>query len=276
MKKIDILSIGNITQDIIKVDKKKYYSLGGTSFYAYKVSEKLGFDLEIISEISNKIDYGKYIDIKKLISQKTVNHTIFENNYIGGIRTQNVINKPGKILVSNLSNYLASVYPKIVFYCPILNEIEPKFFDLFNNSLKVCNLQGFVRKASKEKIKLINKLPDINFKIFDSVLLSEMDSSFENALKIANSSKIVCYTMGNKGVKVISDGNIKHIDTIKINYIDETGAGDVWGASFIIFYYLMKKDLYESAYLANISASLSVEGYSNNRISTYNEILSYK
>ena len=98
MKKIDILSIGNITQDIIKVDKKKYYSLGGTSFYAYKVSEKLGFDLEIISEISNKIDYGKYIDIKKLISQKTVNHTIFENNYIGGIRTQNVINKPGKIL----------------------------------------------------------------------------------------------------------------------------------------------------------------------------------
>ncbi|MFL2642469.1 MAG: PfkB family carbohydrate kinase [Dehalococcoidia bacterium] len=276
MKKIDILSIGNITQDINIVGKKKYYSLGGTSFYAYKVSEKLGFDLGIISEVSNKIDYEKYIDIKKLIFQKTENHTIFENNYVSGLRYQKVINKPGKILVNNLSNSLASIIPKIVFYCPILNEIENKFFNLFDKSFKVCNLQGFVRKVSKDKIKLINKLPDINFKNFDAVILSEMDASFENALKIATSSKIVCYTMGNKGVKIISNGNIRHIDTIKIKYIDETGAGDVWGASFIIFYYLMKKDLYESAYLSNISASLSVEGYSDNKISTYNKILSYR
>ena len=36
---MDILSIGNITQDVIKLDGNKHYSLGGTSFYAYKVAE---------------------------------------------------------------------------------------------------------------------------------------------------------------------------------------------------------------------------------------------
>ena len=98
----------------------------------------------------------------------------------------------------------------------------------------------------------------------------------DNALKISKHSNIVCYTMGSKGVKIIFNGKVRHIETIKIQYIDETGAGDVWGTSFIIFYYLMRKDLYESAFLSNISASLSVEGFSHNKIATYKQILSYK
>ena len=276
MNNIDILSVGNITQDIINLDGNKYYSLGGTSFYAYKVAEKLGFDLGVISEISNEIDYEKYIDIKKLFFQKTDKHTIFENNYVDGVRNQNIIRRPGKISVNKLSDILATLNPKVVFYCPILNEIETEFFNLFNQSFKVCNLQGFIRKISKGKIKSMDKLPDIDFKNYDSVILSEIDSSFDNALQISNYSNIVCYTMGSKGVRIIYDGNVRHIETIKIKYIDETGAGDVWGASFIIFYYLMKKDIYESAFLSNISASLSVEGYSHNKIATYKQILSHK
>ena len=248
MNNIDILSIGNITQDIINLHGNKYYSLGGTSFYAYKVAEKLGFDLGVISEISNEIDYEKYIDIKKLFFQKTDKHTIFENNYVDGSRNQKIIIRPGKLSVNKLSDILDTLNPKVVFYCPILNEIEPEFFNLFNQSFKVCNLQGFIRKISKGKIKSMDKLPDIDFKNFDSVILSEIDSSFDNALKISNYSNIVCYTMGSKGVKIIYDGNVRHIETIKIKYIDETGAGDVWSASFIIFYYLMKKDIYESAF----------------------------
>ena len=276
MNNIDILSIGNITQDVIELGGNKHYSLGGTSFYAYKVSEKLGFDLGIISEISNKIDYEKYIDKKKLFFQKTDKHTIFENNYANGVRDQTVISKPGKISINKLNNLLSNLNPKIIFYCPILNEIEPGFFNLFNKSIKVCNLQGFIRKISKGKIRSMGKLPDIDFKNFDSVILSEIDSSFDNALKISKQSNIVCYTMGSKGVKIIFNGNVRHIETIKIKYIDETGAGDVWGTSFIIFYYLMRKDLYESAFLSNISASLSVEGFSHNKIATYKQILSYK
>ncbi len=276
MNNIDILSIGNITQDVIELGGNKHYSLGGTSFYAYKVSEKLGFDLGIISEISNKIDYEKYIDKKKLFFQKTDKHTIFENNYANGVRDQTVISKPGKISINKLNNLLSNLNPKIIFYCPILNEIEPGFFNLFNKSIKVCNLQGFIRKISKGKIRSMGKLPDIDFKNFDSVILSEIDSSFDNALKISKQSNIVCYTMGSKGVKIIFNGNVRHIETIKIKYIDETGAGDVWGTSFIIFYYLMRKDLYESAFLSNISASLSVEGFSHNKIPTYKQILSYK
>ena len=81
--------------------------------------------------------------------------------------------------------------------------------------------------------------------------------------------------MGKKGVKIITNNEIKLFETIDVIDVDETGAGDVWSTSFIIFYFLMKKDLNESAVLSNISASLSVTGLSDKNIPEYNEILKY-
>ena len=81
--------------------------------------------------------------------------------------------------------------------------------------------------------------------------------------------------MGKKGVKIIIDNEIIAFKTLNVINNDETGAGDVWGTSFIIFYYLMKKDLNESVSLSNISASLSVTGISDKKIPKYNEILKH-
>ena len=132
-----------------------------------------------------------------------------------------------------------------------------------------------MRKKSNQSIISKEKLPDIKFEIFDAVILSEIDTNFENALKISEYSKIVCYTMGKKGVKIIINNEVKFFETIDVFDVDETGAGDVWSASFMIFYYLMKKNLNESAVLSNISASLSVTGISEKKIPEYNEILKY-
>ena len=275
MSTIDILTIGNLTEDINIINNKVHKSIGGTSFYAYKVAEKLGYDLRIITEISDKLNVSKKINPKKIISQKTQLHTIFENTYFDGQRSQKVLNVPGKIKAKNILKKIEKLAPKIVFYCPILNELDSGFFNLFNKSVKICNLQGFMRKISNQSILSKKNLPNINFKFFDAVILSEIDTNFENALKISSSSKIVCYTMGKRGVKIIINNEIKFFKTLNVIDIDETGAGDVWGASFIIFYYLMKKGLNESAALSNISASLSVTGISDKKIPKYNEILKY-
>ena len=266
MNTIDILTIGNLTEDINIINNNVYKSIGGTSFYAYKVAEKLGYDLRIITEISDKLNVSKKINLKKIISQNTQLHTIFENTYLDGKRSQKVLNKPGKIKLKNISKKLENIDPKIIFYCPILNELDSSFFNLFNRSIKICNLQGFMRKTVNQSIQIKKNLPNINFKIFDAVILSEIDTNFENALKISSYSKIVCYTMGKKGVKIIIDNEIIAFKTLNVINNDETGAGDVWGTSFIIFYYLMKKDLNESVSLSNISASLSVTGISDKKI----------
>ena len=273
---LDILAIGNIIEDINIIDGKKYESLGGSSYYAYKVSQKLGFNVRVISEVSKSLDLSIKLDTRKIYPQKAKTHTIFQNLYSNGKRNQLVINNPGKLLLRNFNKYIDNLNPKIVFYCPIFNEFEPSFFTKFENSIKVCNLQGFVRKNLNKKIKSINELPELDFKIFDTVIMSEADSSFENALKISNFSNIVCYTMGRNGVKIICDNKVETYSSVKVKNIDETGAGDVWSTSFIIFYYLMNKELYISAKLANISAALSVTGFSDDKISNYSEIINFK
>ena len=275
MESIDILAIGNITEDINKFENKIIRFLGGTSYYAYKVSEKLGIQTKIITELSNEFEIKNYLDLNKIIPQKAKTHTIFENHYTNGIREQVIKNKPGKILASNFKNISFSLKPKIVFYCPIFDELDSSFFNLFDGSIKVCNLQGFLRKADKGKVVLLEKIPDINFNNFDTVILSDIDTSFGNALRISKNSKIVCYTMGKYGVKIIANKQIKHYKTIDVDVVDETGAGDVWGTSFIIFFHLMNMDLDKSAKLANISASLSVRGYSDKKIATFEEIKNY-
>ncbi len=275
MKTIDILTIGNVTEDINKINNKVYKSIGGTSFYAYKVAKKLGYDLRIITEVSDSLDFSKKIDPKNIISQNTKLHTIFENTYKNGERNQKVLNPSGKIILKNLSQKLKKINPKIVFYCPIFDELDSSLFNIFNRSIKICNLQGFMRKKSKQNIISKKKLPNIKYDIFDAVILSDEDTNFKNAIKISEHSKIVCFTMGKKGVKIISNNEVKLFETIDVIDVDETGAGDVWSTSFIIFYYLMKKDLNESAVLSNISASLSVTGLSDKKIPEYNEILKY-
>ena len=63
MNTIDILTIGNLTEDINIINNKMYTSIGGTSFYAYKVAEKLGYDLRIVTEISDKLNVSKKMKI---------------------------------------------------------------------------------------------------------------------------------------------------------------------------------------------------------------------
>ena len=115
MNTIDILTIGNLTEDINIINNKMYTSIGGTSFYAYKVAEKLGYDLRIVTEISEKLNVAKKINPKKIISQKAQLHTIFENTYLKGKSNQKVLNAPGKIISSILQQMPSKILKVILF-----------------------------------------------------------------------------------------------------------------------------------------------------------------
>ena len=64
---------------------------------------------------------------------------------------------------------------------------------------------GVLIKKFKQSIISKRKLPNIKFEIFDAVILSDEDTNFKNAIKISEHSKIVCFTMGKKGVKIITN-----------------------------------------------------------------------
>ena len=113
---------------------------------------------------SNKLD--SIIKLKKELNSKIQNLRI--QIYSGDrdnaeqmikefieIFNQKVLNPSGKIILKNLSQKLKKINPKIVFYCPIFDELDSSLFNIFNRSIKICNLQGFMRK--KSKLSIISK-----------------------------------------------------------------------------------------------------------------------
>ncbi len=277
MKFIDILTIGNITEDRIFKKDNLFSSIGGPSFYASKACIKYGIKSGVISISSDELKLEDCLPDNVTFSQKGIGHTVFENHYANNIRTQRVVNFSESLNICDFIYPINHDPPKLIFYCPVLNEVSGEFLELFPGSIKVCNLQGWIRTLDRQgNVSIKKELPDLDFSIFDAVIMSEHDVDFDNALKIAESCKLVCITKGEKGSTLITDGGLRNYKTIQVNSVDETGAGDVWAITFSIFYFIFKKQINESAMFANTAASISIKGQGDSEIPSLSKLLNYK
>lgn len=277
MKFIDILTIGNITEDIILKEGSSLSSFGGPSFYASKSCIKYGVRSGVISVSSDKLKLEDCLPNNITFPQKRTEHTIFENRYINNRRAQRVISSSESLNICDFVYPINYDPPKLIFYCPVLNEVTDEFLKLFPGAIKVCNLQGWMRKLDRQgNISIKKELPDIDFSIFDVVIMSEHDLDYDNALMISKSCKLVCITKGEKGSRLISGSKVKNYKTIHASNVDETGAGDVWAITFSVFYYIFKKQIDESAMFANIAASISIEGIADSSIPSLDKLLNSK
>ena len=102
MKFIDILTIGNITEDLILKEGSSLSSFGGPSFYSSKSCIKYGVRSGVISVSSDKLKLEDCLPNNITFSQKRAEHTIFENRYINNGRAQRVINSSESLNICDL------------------------------------------------------------------------------------------------------------------------------------------------------------------------------
>ena len=133
MKFIDILTIGNITEDIILKEGSSLSSFGGPSFYSSKSCIKYGVRSGVISVSSNKLKLEDCLPDNITFPQKRKEHTILETRYINNGRTQRVINFPESLDISDFVYPKNCDPPKLIFYCPVLNEVTDEFLKLLKH-----------------------------------------------------------------------------------------------------------------------------------------------
>jgi len=277
LKSIDILTIGNITEDRIFKEDNFFSSIGGPSFYASKACIKYGVKSGVISISSDELKLEDCLPDNVAFPQNRIGHTIFENHYINNMRAQRVVNFSQSLNICDLIYPVNYAPPKLIFYCPVLNEVTNEFLELFPDSIKVCNLQGWMRTLdSQGNVSIKKELPDLDFSIFHAVIMSEHDVDYDNALKISESCKLVCITKGEQGSTLIVDNEIKNYGTVRVVNVDETGAGDVWAITFSIFYFIFKKHINDSAMFANTAASFSIKGIGDSEIPYLDKLLNLK
>ena len=151
---------------------------------------------------------------------------------------------------------------EIVYICPVLNELEEEIIKRFKRSMIGVAPQGWLRSVGEggriEKRKW-EKANEVLSKV-DFVIVSEEDVFEEDVPKYAELSNIFVLTKGRKGAELYCDSRKRHehIPAFEREEVDATGAGDVFGAAFLLRYY-ETKDAVESALFASCAASFVVE-----------------
>lgn len=130
--------------------------------------------------------------------------------------------------------------------------------DLENNTFK-----------SYEKDKKYFDLADIIFVNDHALEKLECEVKIDNILN--EKEKIVVLTKGKNGCEVITSNKSKHIEGIKVNVVDTTGAGDMFNSTYV-YALFSGKDPFESAEIANYAAAKSVETMGNKNINLINEV----
>ncbi|MHC1610369.1 MAG: PfkB family carbohydrate kinase [Candidatus Methanospirareceae archaeon] len=254
------LSLGFITYD--KLNKKT--SIGGASTYSAILARNCGFNSAIVTSVGKDFeDFGalKGIQLAYQIGGST---TTFKNlkgvEGISGSRVQYVTSVADRIKEETIPEEWFSA--EIVYICPVLDELEEKIIRRFESSMIGVAPQGWMRSVGEggriekrrwEGVKEVLERADF-------VILSEEDVFEEDVPRYVELSNIFVLTRGRRGGELyLNKGSYhKHIDAFEREEVDATGAGDVFGAAFLLRYN-ETRDAVESAIFASCAASFVVE-----------------
>lgn len=253
--KVDFLAIGHLTHDVVN----NGFILGGASAYSSKTAFKLGLKVGVVSAVGDDfLHYDKLDGISlALVDRKGSKTTTFENIYENGIRRQVIRGVAPAISQMDVPDEWKDA--KIVYICPVADEVELSIADLFNSSLIGASPQGWMRRWN-DKGLVYPKKWELNCDSIDVLIMSEEDiMPFPQVVgEYVDKVKIMVLTRGENGSRLFMNGTIEDFPAFRTSVSDPTGAGDVFAAAFLIKYF-ETNDPVEASIFANCTASFVVE-----------------
>ena len=263
-----VLIYGNLTNDRNIIKGKSYFTPGGSSFFSAKILSN--FDSEVTIVSSYGPDFSKkYLPGVSFIPEiPNVEKTIlFRNHYRkNGVRSQEVENFPNASLPRGEDIPLKVLNESdLLIIAPIINNIPLKDLEfILNNSpksLKVLIPQGFFRQVDDNNIvPAVCGLPTGIISMFDIVVVSEKDFLDIDRLaeKWSKNKTMTIVTRAGNPATVYYQGKKEEYPAFRsVTNVDETGAGDIFAASFS-YAFLKSKSIRDSIYFAHASALLSL------------------
>ena len=271
------LSLGFITHDLY--ERRKI--IGGASAYSAILARNFGFASAIATSIGKDFEELDSLKGIQLAYQTDESTTTFINKPFlrkKSFTKRNNFSFSTGFLFSKKKKcqYVTSVADgikektipdewfnaEIVYICPVLNELEEKIIRRFKGSVIGVAPQGWMRsvgeggRIEKKRWEKANEvLPEVDF-----VIVSEEDVFEEDVPKYVELSNIFVLTRGRKGAELYWDTGKRHehMSAFEREEVDATGAGDVFGAAFLLRYY-ETKDVHKAAIFASCAASFVVE-----------------
>ncbi len=256
--RIDFLAIGHVTHDRVGGRIR----LGGAALYSALTATRMGKRAGIVTSYGKDFAGRNVLDGILTMVQPAEQTTTFENVYT-----------PTKERIQHVYQTAAVLAPdcippswrrtRIVYLCPVLHEVPLQMVELFSSeSLIGIAPQGFFRSWDKtghihprrwEGYEQILRRATV-------VIVSENDiTGNEDIVKhFRRLAKIVIVTRAEKGATIFSGRSELNVGAYPASEIEPTGAGDCFGASFLIRYD-ESRDIREAARFASCVGAFVVE-----------------
>ena len=253
---IDFLVIGHVVQDVVP----EGYTVGGTTTYSSITARNLGRRPGIVTRLAPDFVWPPVLHNVAVARVSSARTTTFHNIYHDGHRQQFLLSVADAIQPDDVPAEWRAA--PIVHLGPLARELDPRFAQLFPNSLVGVTPQGWLRQWDESKRVRMRPwkeareiLPHV-----DVLVLSEEDLNGDAALmdEYARLTRIAVMTQGRAGCIVFTQGQARHVPGFPAREVDPTGAGDVFAAAFFIRLQ-ETQDPFDAARFANATASFCVQ-----------------
>ena len=266
----DLLAIGHVARD----RSRGRHSLGGAVTFGALSAYRLGLSPAIVTSAGPELDLeaaGSTLLGIPLHSVPAGVTTTFQNTYSQGRRTQTLQGVAGPITPADVPREWRST--PLVFLCPLAGELSSEMAGYFPDSVVVASLQGWLRQWDATGLvrpkywEGRDVLPHV-----DAAVVSEEDVEHPSLIDLwAELAPVLILTLGVKGARLHHRERWHDIAPFPAREVDSTGAGDVFGAAYLVRYRETGEPL-ESARFASCAASFSVEAEGTDGVPTREQV----
>ncbi len=251
------LLVGTVTKDLHPGDR---FTIGGTVTYAGSVVKRLDWQPVIVTAATPDFRPPPFLaDADWRILPSPV-MTTFRNVYTPQGRQQTVGPVARSIGLADIPEDCRHI--SLVHLCPLAQDVEAAVTTLFENSLLVTTPQGWLRRWNAAGIVSLGDwqgaaeiLPQVQATV---ISIEDIEGNWTIAEKWAAQTSILIVTQDKEGCTVFHRGQRLAVPPRPAEPTDPTGAGDIFAAAFFIRYH-ETDDLWQSAYFANVFASMAIE-----------------
>ncbi len=266
------LAIGNICFDIVNDTK----ILGGSSAYSAILAHNLGYEAAIVTSVGADFSPDLLPSGIRIYPQFGDKTTTFVNRETAYGRVQFVRSVAEPIDSDAIPKEGLSA--RIAYLCPILNDFSPELIERINADVIGLAPQGWMRsvgtggKVYKQRFSALERVVPKA----DVVFVSEEDVGNSDLERLIEQANILVLTHGKEGAEIFMDGGREYtcVPAFIKPEVDPTGAGDIFGAAFLLHYH-ETNDPKEAARFGAWAASFVVQGQGTSAIPGREEMLGF-
>lgn len=252
----DYLLIGHLTADLTPDGR----FLGGTVSYAARTAHAFGLRVGVLTSAAADEplldELAPYAEIRSIPAADT---STFENIYHATGRTQYIRGVAETLTTEHVpADWRAA---PLVHLAPLTDEVDPQIAHLFPDATVLLTLQGWLRRWDADGRVRFKRWfdPDV-LRAINIVVFSEDDileaPDMEAAFRDVTEHLVV--TRAERGGTYYNSGDRHSYDTLQVEVVNPTGAGDVFAGALLSSLHLLDGDMHAAINVAARLGAISV------------------